>query len=60
MKLRASGQEAKELRAQVETERQGRQLALEKAEGDHRRKYEQLKVLVEQYKDQMKEYVRIT
>lgn len=51
MKLRASGQEAKELRAQVETERQGRQLALEKAEGDHRRKYEQLKALVEQYKE---------
>lgn len=52
--------EANELRYLVEVERKAKEVAIQVSEEDHRRKFDQLKTLVDQYRSQMQEYVKIT
>jgi hypothetical protein len=52
--------ETNELRSLVEVERKAKEVAIQVSEEDHRRKFDQLKSLVDQYRSQMQEYVQIT
>ena len=52
--------DANELRSLVEVERKAKKVAIQVSEEDHKRKFDQLKTLVDQYRSQMQEYVKIT
>ena len=52
--------ESNELRSLVEVERKAKEVAIQVSEEEHRRKFDQLKALVDQYRNQMQEYVKIT
>ena len=52
--------EMKEARAIIEVEKASKERAIKEVEEEHKKRYEQLRELVEQYKTQMSEFVNIT
>ena len=53
-------QEIKELKGIIEAEREKHQKVIAENEAQHKKKYDQLKHLVEQYKSEMEQFVKIT
>ena len=53
-------QEIKELKGIIEAEREKHQKVIGENEAQHKKKYDQLKHLVEQYKSEMEQFVKIT
>lgn len=53
-------QEIKELKGIIEAEREKHEKVIAENEAQHKKKYDQLKHLVEQYKSEMEQFVKIT
>ena len=53
-------QEIKELKGIIEAERENHDKVIAENEAQHKKKYDQLKKLVEQYKSEMEAFVKIT
>ena len=49
-----------ELKAMINQEREDKEKSIKEVEKQHKKKYDQLKQLVDQYRGKMEEYVKIT